>query len=369
MLTPSADGYGSDRALIGVVGALLADLDVTVVSAAEGPTLDALRALGADVMVAPDFALRRRFATPTGFLPALARIGRTAMLLRRLHRERRFVGVYVNTVANLILPLVRAAVPAPVVVHVREVPRAGERQNRLFFGQVNRVASVVLTNSTFTADFVSHVEPRLTDRLVVVHDGVDDPGDVARRGASEGPLQIVCVGRLHPQKGQAVLLDAVGEAVARGADHHLHFWGDALAEHTEIEQGLHAQVDALGLAGRVTWHGYSSDVAAMYRGMDVAVVPSTWPEGFSLVTAEAQAAGLATIATAPGGPADIIVDGITGRLVGLGDADEIRAALDECADPDTRSSWGRAGRARYLELFTTERSASGVAAAVNRLVG
>lgn len=369
-VTPSADGYGSDRALVGVVRAMSDRYAPTVVSAVDGPTLEVLRSLGAEVIVAPDFAMRRRFVTPRGIIPAGVRVLRTAALLRRLHRRRRFAGVYVNTVANLIMPLIGVAVPAPVVVHAREVPRASAVQRALLVGSVQRVASRVLANSTHTAAAFREMDERLTDRLVVVHDGVDDPGPVARRDAPEGAaLEIVCVGRLHPQKGQHVLLEAVSAAVAAGANYRVHFWGDALAEHADIERDLRASVSSLGLEGRVVWHGYSGDVAAMYAGMDVAVVPSTWPEGFSLVTAEAQAAGLPAIATIPGGPADIVVDGETGRLVGLTDPDGIRAALAECADRSVRERWGDAGRARYLERFTSERSAAAVAASAAELFG
>ena len=98
-------------------------------------------------------------------------------------------------------------------------------------------------------------------------------------------------------------------------------------------------------------------------------MPSTWPEGFSLVTVEAQAAGLPVIATQPGGPTDIVIDGETGRLVGLVDPDGIRQAVEEMSDPNVRERYSAAGRARYLDRFTTERSARGVAEAVTRLVG
>lgn len=370
VVSPSADGYGSDRALVGIAPIFAERYDVTVVAAADGPTVAMLREAGIEVIIAPDFALRRKFATPTGIIPASIRVARTAALLRRLHRERNFAGVYVNTVANMILPFIRTVVPAPVVVHVREVPRAGDRQNRLIFSQVNRVASLALSNSSHTAAFVRRVEPRLTDRIEVVCGGVDDPGVVGRRpDASTPPLEIVCVGRLHPQKGQAVLLDALGPQIAQGADYRIHFWGDALAEHAHIEAALHEQVERYGIADRVVWHGYSSDITAMYTGMDLAVMPSTWPEGFSLVTVEAQAAGLPVIATQPGGPTDIVIDGETGRLVGLVDPDGIRQAVKEMSDPNVRERYSAAGRARYLDRFTTERSARGVAEAVTRLVG
>ncbi|MFN8050385.1 MAG: glycosyltransferase [Acidimicrobiales bacterium] len=372
VLSPSADMYGSDRALLGLLDELRERYDVTIVSAVDGPMLAEARRRGASVVVSPDWALRRRFFTPTGIVPALWRIARTLVLIRRLHRERRFVMTYANTVANTLLPFLPLALRAPLVVHVREVPRTGARLNGIFFGQISRVATALLCNSTFTASFVSDLEPRLADRLRVVHDGVDPvdvPGAASGPAPHDGPLEIVCVGRIHPQKGQQVMIEALASATAAGHDWRVHFWGDALPEHAHLLAGLEDEVRRNGLADRVVWHGYGGDAASMYGGMDVAVVPSTWPEGFSLVTAEAQAAGLPAVATGPGGPSDIIDDGVTGRIVPFDDAAAVVAALTELEAPGVRAAWGAAGHRRFLEHFTTQRSATAVCDALVGLSG
>ena len=156
--------------------------------------------------------------------------------------------------------------------------------NGVFFGQIQRVATRVLCNSSFTASFVSDLEPRLTERVRVVHDGVDAVAPAHPVGGPVGagtPLEIVCVGRLHPQKGQQASVDALHLGVGGGHDWRVHFWGDALPEHESLAADLRAAVSAAALDDRVVWHGYGADADAMYAGMDVAVVPSTWPEGFS----------------------------------------------------------------------------------------
>jgi glycosyltransferase involved in cell wall biosynthesis len=359
--------YGSDRALLGLLDELSRHFSITMVAAVDGPMLDAARALGVEVVVSSDWALRRKFFTPAGFLPAMGRVAASLRTLRSLHRRRRFAAVYANTVANTLLPFLRIAVRAPVIVHVREVPRTGARLNRVWFGAISRVASKLICNSTYTGQFVAGIETRLADRIVVVNDGT---GPVDPAGGTGGPpLEVVCVGRIHPQKGQHVMVEALRLGVADGHDWRVHFWGDALPEHEDLRRDLVASVDAAGLADRVVWHGYDSDPSAMYRGMDVAVVPSTWPEGFSLVTAEAQAAGLPVVATGPGGPTDIVVEGETGRIVPFDDAAAVAAALVELEDADRRERWGAAGRRRHAALFTTERSARAVADVVVEVSG
>lgn len=390
ILVPSADMYGSDRALLGALGELVRRFQVTMVAAADGPMLREAEALGVEVIVSDDWALRRKFFTPAGIVPAMWRVARTIRLLRSLDHRRSFDVVYANTVANATLPFIGFATSAPVVVHVREVPRTSGRLNDLFFGRIAKVATTLFCNSTYTAEFVAEAQPRLAERIRVIHNGVESavaaPGgrsvikvihdgveDVADAVPNEahvaGPLEIVCVGRIHPQKGQGVLIEALRLGTEAGRDWRVHFWGNALAEHRELFDALLAQVEAAGLGDRVVWHGYESDTSILYHGMDVAVIPSTWPEGFSLVTAEAQVAGLPAIATGPGGPTDIIEDGVTGRIVPFDDAGAIVAALVELEDPHRRSKWGVAGRARCLELFGMTRYATRVADSLAELVG
>jgi glycosyltransferase involved in cell wall biosynthesis len=354
VLTPSADGYGSDRAVVAALPAMLRSFDVTVIAAVDGPMLDAARATGARVEVTHDFALRRRFFTPQGFVPAAVRVAAALAHLRRVHRRHPIDLVYVNTVAVALLPGLRLAVPAPVVVHVREVPRTSGRLNRVHFGVIDRVATRVVCNSTFTARFVGELTPSLSDRCVIVNDGVQAL-PAALPPSDDGVLDVVCVGRLHPQKGQSVLIDAAALATKAGHRWRVHLWGDALPEHAEVEAALHEAVARHGLKDVVVFHGYSSDTASMYDSMDVAAIPSTWPEGFSLVTAEAQMASLGAVATGPGGPDDIIVEGVTGRVVGFDDAEALWHALAEAQDPAVRDRWGRAGRERAIERFTVER--------------
>src|SRR3984885_1120288 len=87
-----------------------------------------------------------------------------------------------------------------------------------------------------------------------------------------------------------------------------------------------------------------------------AVVPSVWPEPFGLVAAEAMAAGKPVVASAVGGLAELVQDGITGIHVPPGDVSALRNALARIvADAPLRARLGAAGRerAKAYSLDTT----------------
>jgi len=112
------------------------------------------------------------------------------------------------------------------------------------------------------------------------------------------------------------------------------------------------------LAGRVIFHGATTDPAPLYRAADFAVVPSHW-ESFGLSAAEAMASGLAVAASAVGGLTDYIVDGANGLLVAAQDPDALAAAIQRLVnDAVLRARLGSAARetvARFDERVVLDR--------------
>jgi glycosyltransferase involved in cell wall biosynthesis len=112
--------------------------------------------------------------------------------------------------------------------------------------------------------------------------------------------------------------------------------------HVAGEGPLHAELAALaatlGIAERVTWHGWVEDVGGRYRAADLYVSASR-KEGFPNALLEALAHGLPCVATdCPSGPAEILDRGAYGALVPVGDdaamAEAILAALAQPVDAE-----------------------------------
>jgi glycosyltransferase involved in cell wall biosynthesis len=225
----------------------------------------------------------------------------------------------------------------------------------------------VVCNSGFTRDFVVRTVPALAGRTIVVHNGLDLP-TAPPPPAPSRRLRIACVGRIHPKKGQGVLLTATAEARSRGGDWELHLYGDNLPEHEGLRRELERQVAEAGLDDRVHWHGFVDDVRTMYGGADVAVVPSVVPEEFSLVCLEASAMGLPVVATGPGGASEVVADGETGLVVPPGDAAALAAALlDLEGDPERRRAMGCRGAERARTRFSRASYAEAIVAACRSL--
>ncbi|MEM9607400.1 MAG: glycosyltransferase, partial [Actinomycetota bacterium] len=93
------------------------------------------------------------------------------------------------------------------------------------------------------------------------------------------------------------------------------------------------------------------------------------PEEFSLVTAEAQAMELPVVATGPGGPSEVLVDGETGFIVAPGVAVALAVRIHELVvDGELRERMGVAGRVHVSARFDRETYAVKVADALTDLL-
>jgi glycosyltransferase involved in cell wall biosynthesis len=152
---------------------------------------------------------------------------------------------------------------------------------------------------------------------------------------------VVFVGRLHPQKGLATLLDAVG-LIDRRAPGVLRV--------TMIGEGpdrasLEAHVRRSGLERCVELPGERDDVRPDLRGADVFVLPSH-AEGLSNALLEAMAHGLPVVVSNVPGNVDVVRDDLNGIVFPAGDAVALADCLERLvADEATRARLGKAARA------------------------
>ena len=123
--------------------------------------------------------------------------------------------------------------------------------------------------------------------------------------------------------------------------------------------GFEASSDSLPKDGvvRVPYVKDREEVARYYRAADV-YVHSARIENLPLAIIEAMACGTSVVASRAGGIPELAVDGETGTLVPVGDANALAAAVNALLDDEAqRRRFAEAGLARVRELFTLERQA------------
>jgi glycosyltransferase involved in cell wall biosynthesis len=158
-------------------------------------------------------------------------------------------------------------------------------------------------------------------------------------------LLLACVGRLDPAaKGQDILLEALAGEVWRDRAWHLALYGDG-----SKRDSLQRLTARLGLSDRVTFAGYST-VEKIWSTNHVLVMASRH-EGLPLAMVEAMLCGRPVLATDVAGHSEIILDGVTGFLMGAPTVTNVKEGLEKLwASREALGQMGRAGAKRIREI-------------------
>lgn len=315
-------------------------------------------------------AVRSRYA-----LPALVRA------LRALRPDVVFSGIPAANFATILAA--RRLRPRPaVVVNEHTAPRLGLGEKRplprflyrllmrVLYPRADRVGVPLLDVGEELREVLGRPDLRIVELLNPVID--DRLEEMAREEPSvqfpAGPT-FVAAGRLVPEKGYDLLLDALARmSEVRGETPGLVLLGEG-PERTALER----RVERLGLGGRVVMPGLVSNPYAFFARARALVVSSR-REATPNVIVEAMACGTPVVAVECWtGPRRVLEDGAAGLLVPPGDSDALAAAMTRVLeDRELAARLAERGRVRardfhlsntlgrYQELF--EELAAGAAA-------
>jgi len=281
-------------------------------------------------------------------------------VLRRVLRLRRsildaspdvVVGFMQSTYVPLGFALKGSGVPLIASEHIGPEHYVGRMLERMALNSTPLVATRITVVSSQIREAFS---PWLRRRMVAVSNPVAVAAkapspDRAGRGTDGGVL--LCVGRLAPQKDQAVLISAFALIASEFPEWRLRIVGEG-----ELREKLQASVDALGLGSQVELPGATPLIDEEYAAADLFVLPSSY-ESFGLATAEALLHGLPAVGFADcAGTNELIRDGENGRLVSGPDRASALAAVLAALmrDPAERARLASSSRQWIIQRYGIE---------------
>jgi len=168
----------------------------------------------------------------------------------------------------------------------------------------------------------------------------------AREGFDPEDVLLVMVAGFRAQKNHGNMVNAFAQIASRVPWARLVLVGDGPTRPASVKRA-----EELGLGHRAQFLGLRNDIAHVLAGCDAFVLSSDY-EGNPLSVMEAMAAGLPCICTAVGGVPELVVDGVTGRLVPPRDSAALAgAAIEVISSPETMVRMGREAAETALRRF------------------
>jgi glycosyltransferase involved in cell wall biosynthesis len=253
--------------------------------------------------------------------------------------------------------------PIPTSAHLRDILNLSGAA----IADLNR-NQLLIAVSQATRDF--HVAQGMDPaRVVVVRNGVDlvqfQPRP--RSGWLHRELQlpdsailIATIGQIGLRKGQEILAAAAPAIVRNVPDVHFLLIGErssTKAESVQFEKDIERQFAEHNLTPHLHRLGYREDIPALMAEIDLIVHPAH-QEPFGRVLLEAAASGVPVVATNVGGTPEIVLDGVTGRLVPPRDPESLAAVvIGVLMNKDHQHSMRLAARSRAVNDFNVAKSA------------
>lgn len=259
--------------------------------------------------------------------------------------------------ANLLAWIIRRVRRVPWIAHVHGWLGATHSGRHRLFEEIDRrlvrAADLVLVGSTQMREEVSRAGARRVD---IVTNGIppadrgacaEEAAAIRARVAPSGSLVAGVLGRLHPGKGQALLIEALAGLRERGVDITalLVGTGPAEAEYRALAQRL-------GVEAHVHFAGLVPDVRPWLGAMDMLCVPSL-KDSMPMSAMEGMSMAVPLIVSRTGELPVAIQDGRSGLVVEIGSAASLAAAMERLAcSPEERARFGAAGRQRLIDHYS-----------------
>lgn len=324
----------------------------------------------------PLYSLKRPFFSSPLYYP---------WYMTRLALDLKSAGVDIVHLHNFtqFIPLIRRINPGIRIVLHMHSEWLSQLDRKTMEARV-RNADMVLSVSEFITEKTRTAFPQAAMRLRTLYNGVD-----VSRFSMDGPRPaaggrkkrvLICVGRITPEKGLHIVIDAFNRLAIRYPDLELCLVGqeritpaeflvrlsdDARVRSLEtfypgsyrkriLEKLAPALVSRVSLSGHIS----HSEMVSKY-GEATVFLNASYYESFGIPVAEAMACGLPVVATKAGGVPEIVENGSSGILVEPGDAGALASAVGGLLeDEELRLRLASAGRRRVKEMFNWDGIAS-----------
>jgi glycosyltransferase involved in cell wall biosynthesis len=296
-------------------------------------------------------------------------------------RSKQIDVVHIHQFSQFV-PIVRALNPHTKIVLHMHTDWLNQLDRNMLEQRIKKT-DLILGCSDFIGENVRKRFPEYAGKCSYLHNGANiNSCSDERQGSNQNRKRILFVGRVSPEKGVHILIDAFKSVLLKHPNSELlivgpqksasrrfivDFSDDPIVSRLaqfynggSYQQHLESKItseisDRIRFIGAVEFQKLND----FYRSSDIVIMPSVWQEPFGMPIVEAMASSCAVIATRGGGFLEIVEDGKTGLLVERDNVHSLSEAIIRLLDDDEfRVKIAAAGRQRAVEQFSWDKIAN-----------
>jgi glycosyltransferase involved in cell wall biosynthesis len=365
---------GAEINVLNLVQKLDSDkIETLIICPCEGPFSDRIKEIGGQIALVPKFPFfstsvlifGKKITNPLAFVWNLFSLIPSSWMLARFLKKERIQVLHTNSMlAHFYGAIACRLAGTKCLWHIQDIVDPKQALG-LFKRGLNIAGRWLPHRIVVISEAVGKMFDSGTEKKVkIVYNGTDLQkfnsslsGDSVRKEFGIQPDGFVAgiVGRIVHWKGHKEFLLAARQILNNFPNAKFLIVGDtSFGKETYLHEikNIAAKLD---IQDSVIFTGFRKDIPEILSALDVLVNASTLPEPFGLTIIEAMASEKPVIATDGGGVPEIVVDGVTGKLVPMKDAQSLTAAmLHLIKRPDERKKMGLAAREKVKKYFSKE---------------
>jgi len=289
------------------------------------------------------------------------------------------------------VPMVREVLPETEIILHMHAEWLAQIDDAWISPRLREADSIIFCSNYF-ADQTRRAWPQYAGRCRTVYNGVTLSEYEGASVERANPKRLLFVGRISPDKGVHVLVDAFAQVLAKHPTAELkivgpfatlpksfclsmaqepivqdlaRFYGRPYADQLR-ERMTPATAKQIEIVGPIP----RPELVNQFKQAGVLVLPSIYPEGFGIPIVEAGACFTPAVCARRGGMPEVVDDGRTGLIVEANDVNGLASALNRLLDDESlRRSMGQAAQERVVDNFTWDRIADSLLAEYCRVAG
>lgn len=262
---------------------------------------------------------KRAFLFLLTFIPSIFHI------LKIIKKEKPET-IHINTSLNIQGGLGAYFSKVPFVWHIREI-----MGNGILDSLIKKIVCKLSTKTIAISNAVK--ENYNCKNTAIIYNGMNlEEYKILKKTKNKENIVITCIGRFEEWKGQHILVESLPRVLKSQDNILVQFVGGAASAKPEYLKKVTNRVLELHLSNKVKFLGLRNDVPKILSKTDILVVPTSTSEPFGRTIIEGMASECIVIATASGGPLEIINNNKTGFLITPNSVNELSNILIKITD-------------------------------------